>query len=359
MVFLEVKDITVEYRRNEPVINKFNLTVSQGEFISLLGPSGCGKTTFLRTIMGFLHPVSGKILVQGKNFTNIPSHKRNFGIVFQSYALFPHLTVFENVAFGLRMKHLPATEIKRKVRDALTMVGLEELERRFPRQLSGGQAQRVALARALVIEPLLLLLDEPLSNLDAKLRENMRAELRRLQKELGVTTIYVTHDQLEALAFSDRIVLMNQERIEQIGTPKELFFEPANVFVADFMGLSNRFPAIIVSQNKQSVRLEAAGHLLIASSYKGETLSSKAEVTLAVRPSSIQIFTILKEGEENILPGVVISRIFQGDRTVYILRTDLGELTALRSETQTSFEEGESVFVKLKPEDLVVLTERK
>jgi len=359
MVFLKVKDITVEYRRNEPVIHKFNLTVSKGEFISLLGPSGSGKTTLLRTIMGFLQPISGKILVQGKNFTNIPSYKRNFGIVFQSYALFPHLTVFENVAFGLRMRHLPSIEIKRRVGDALTMVSLEELEGRFPRQLSGGQAQRVALARALVIEPLLLLLDEPLSNLDAKLRENMRVELRKLQKELGVTTIYVTHDQLEALAFSDRIVLMNQERIEQIGTPKELFFEPINVFVADFMGLSNRFPAIIVSQNKQFVHFEATGHHLITSSYKGQTLSSKAEVALAIRPSSVQLFAIVREGEENILQGVVISKIFQGDRTVYILRTDLGELTALRSETQASFEEGESVFVKLKPEELVVLTERK
>lgn len=358
MAFLEVKDITVEYRRNEPVLHKFNLTVSKGEFISLLGPSGCGKTTFLRTIMGFLRPVSGKILVQGKNFTEIPSHKRNFGIVFQSYALFPHLTVFENVAFGLRMRHLPATEIKMRVGDTLAMVSLEELEGRFPRQLSGGQAQRVALARALVIEPLLLLLDEPLSNLDAKLRESMRAELRRLQKELGVTTVYVTHDQLEALAFSDRIALINQERIEQIGTPKELYFEPTNVFVADFMGLSNRFPAIIVSQDEQFVHLEAAGLHLIAS-HKGRALSSKAEVTLAVRPTSAKLSAIVREGEENVFPGIVISRIFQGDRTVYILRTDLGEVTALRSETQASFEEGESVFVKLKPEELVVLIERK
>lgn len=354
MAFLEIKDITVWYRRNVPVLQNLDLDVSQGEFLSILGPSGCGKTTLLRTIMGFLHPVSGKILVQGKDFTDIPPYKRNFGIVFQSYALFPHLTVFENVAFGLRIRRMPTAEIKRRVESALAMVNLTGLEERLPRQLSGGQAQRVALARALVIEPTILLLDEPLSNLDAKLRESMRAELHRLQRNLGVTTIYVTHDQLEALALSDRIALMNQGRIEQIGTPKELYSEPKNVFVADFMGFSNRFLARVISQDEQFVQLKAAGFHLIAPR-KGRIFSPDAEVTLAIRPSALQLSKTVALGKKNIIPGFIVSRIFQGDRTIYILKTDLGEMTALQSETQASFEEGEVVFITLEVEHLVVL----
>ena len=215
------------------------LKAREGEFLTLLGPSGCGKTTTLRIIAGFERPDSGEVLFNGRAVNDIPPYERNIGIVFQDYALFPHMTVFKNVAFGLEMKKLPRQEIEKKVRWALELVGLGGLENRYPEQLSGGQQQRVALARALVIEPELLLLDEPLSNLDAKIRERLRGEVRRIQKELGITTIYVTHDQEEAMAISDRIALMNIGVIEQVGKPLELYYRPRTEFVARFLGLSN------------------------------------------------------------------------------------------------------------------------
>ncbi|MBP1911028.1 ABC transporter ATP-binding protein [Thermococcus stetteri] len=215
------------------------LEVKSGELMTLLGPSGCGKTTTLRIIAGLEKPDSGRVFFDGTDVTNLEPGKRNIGIVFQDYALFPHMKVFENVAFGLEMRKLPREEIKRKVEWALELVGLGGFENRYPEQLSGGQQQRVALARALVIEPQVLLLDEPLSNLDAKIRERLRGEIRRIQKELGITTVYVTHDQEEAMAVSDRIAVMNSGRIEQIGTPLELYYHPKTEFVAKFLGLSN------------------------------------------------------------------------------------------------------------------------
>lgn len=215
------------------------LEVESGEMMTLLGPSGCGKTTTLRIIAGLEKPDSGRVFFDETDVTNLEPGKRNIGIVFQDYALFPHMTVFENVAFGLEMRKLPRDEIKKKVEWALELVGLKGFENRYPEQLSGGQQQRVALARALVIEPQVLLLDEPLSNLDAKIRERLRGEIRRIQKELGITTIYVTHDQEEAMAVSDRIAVMNSGRIEGIGKPLELYYHPKTEFVAKFLGLSN------------------------------------------------------------------------------------------------------------------------
>ncbi|ASI98292.1 ABC transporter ATP-binding protein [Thermococcus celer] len=215
------------------------LRVKDGEFLTLLGPSGCGKTTTLRIIAGFEKPDGGEVLFDGRPVNDLAPYERGIGIVFQDYALFPHMTVFRNVAFGLEMKGLPKEEIKRKVGRALKLVGLEGLENRYPEQLSGGQQQRVALARALVVEPDLLLLDEPLSNLDAKIRERLRGEIRRIQRELGITTIYVTHDQEEAMAISDRIAVMNVGRVEQVGKPLELYYHPRTEFVARFLGLSN------------------------------------------------------------------------------------------------------------------------
>ncbi|ASJ06485.1 ABC transporter ATP-binding protein [Thermococcus pacificus] len=215
------------------------LKVKDGEFLTLLGPSGCGKTTTLRMIAGFERPDRGEILFDGKPVNDLPPYERGIGIVFQDYALFPHMTVFKNIAFGLEMKRLPKPEIERKVRWALELVGLTGFENRYPEQLSGGQQQRVALARALVVEPEVLLLDEPLSNLDAKIRERLRGEIKRIQRELGITTIYVTHDQEEAMAVSDRIAVMNVGRVEQVGKPLELYYRPKTEFVARFLGLSN------------------------------------------------------------------------------------------------------------------------
>ncbi|NJE86070.1 ABC transporter ATP-binding protein [Thermococcus sp. CX2] len=237
MVRVELKNIIKAWENFRLEIGY--LEAKDGEFLTLLGPSGCGKTTTLRMIAGFEKPDKGEILFDGNVVNELPPYERNIGIVFQDYALFPHLTVFDNIAFGLEMKRLPRNEIERKVRWALELVGLEGLENRYPEQLSGGQQQRVALARALVIEPEVLLLDEPLSNLDAKIRERLRGEIKRIQRELGITTIYVTHDQEEAMAISDRIAVMNVGHVEQVGKPLELYYRPKTEFVARFLGLSN------------------------------------------------------------------------------------------------------------------------
>lgn len=236
MVSVELRGVSKRWDNFELQVD---LSARDGEFLTLLGPSGCGKTTTLRIIAGLERPDSGRVFFDGKDVTDLEPYERNIGIVFQDYALFPHMTVFKNVAFGLEMRKVSKVEIERKVRWALELVGLEGFENRYPEQLSGGQQQRVALARALVVEPEVLLLDEPLSNLDAKIRERLRAEIRRIQRELGITTIYVTHDQEEAMAVSDRIAVMNVGRVEQIGEPLELYYHPKTEFVARFLGISN------------------------------------------------------------------------------------------------------------------------
>ncbi|MFN8590587.1 MAG: ATP-binding cassette domain-containing protein, partial [Thermomicrobiales bacterium] len=222
---VRARGITKRYEQ-AVAVDDLTLEVHRGEFLTFLGPSGCGKTTTLRMIAGFVEPDEGTITIMGEDMTDRPPHKRNLGMVFQSYALFPHMTVFDNVAFGLKMRKLPGSEVKQRVEQALGLVRLGEMQRRYPRQLSGGQQQRVALARAIVIEPYLLLLDEPLSNLDAKLRKAMQVELRELQQRLGITAIYVTHDQEEAMTVSDRIAVMDRGRIVQIGTPSEVYRRP-------------------------------------------------------------------------------------------------------------------------------------
>ncbi len=237
MVSVELRNVEKRWEDFRLKIN--HLKARDGEFLTLLGPSGCGKTTTLRMIAGFERPERGEILFDGVRMNEIPPYERGIGIVFQDYALFPHMTVFKNVAFGLEMKGIPKGEVNRRVKRALELVGLRGLEGRYPEQLSGGQQQRVALARALVVEPEVLLLDEPLSNLDAKIREKLRGEIRRVQRELGITTIYVTHDQEEAMAISDRIAVMNVGTVEQVGNALELYYHPKTEFVARFLGLSN------------------------------------------------------------------------------------------------------------------------
>jgi putative spermidine/putrescine transport system ATP-binding protein len=235
----------------------------KGEFVTLLGPSGCGKTTTLRVIAGFETPTEGDIRINGASVSRLPSWRRDFGVVFQSYALFPYMTAFHNIAFGLKMRRRPKDETRRRVEAALAMVGLAGYGERYPRQMSGGQRQRVALARALVIEPQLLLLDEPLSNLDARLRAEMRLELKRIQRESGVTTIFVTHDQEEAFSLSDRIVLMEAGRVRQIGAPRQVWTAPNSVFVADFIGVENLFAGQLSrKRGRAEVRLESGGILL-------------------------------------------------------------------------------------------------
>ena len=250
---------------NQTVVDDLNLVVHSGEMVSLLGPSGCGKTTTLRMIAGLEQPTSGSITLDGRELTTVPPHKRNVGLVFQNYALFPHLNVFDNVAFGLRRHKVPKNEIGPRVKEALKTVQLEGFEKRMPSQLSGGQQQRVALARTLVLQPRLVLFDEPLSNLDAKLRSQLRVEIRKLQQKFGFTGIFVTHDQEEAMVLSDRIAVMNRGRIAQIGTPRQIYTQPADPFVADFVGESNLLPVErVVAEEGQWKLTIAGGHLVAA-----------------------------------------------------------------------------------------------
>ena len=276
-------------------VRDVSLHVGDGEFVVLLGPSGCGKTTTLRMIAGFVTPTAGRVHLNGREITALPPWKRNAGIVFQSYALFPHLTVAENVAFGLEMRNLPKPEIAPQVAEALRMVRLGGLGDRLPRQLSGGQQQRVALARALAIRPDVLLLDEPLSNLDAKLRETVRIEIRELQRQLGITTVMVTHDQEEALIMADRLVVMSDGEVRQVGTQRELYEHPANRFVAGFVGRSNFLAGMVVGPG----RFETAGGLAIACAG-----GASGPAVVALRPERVALGPAAA-GLENRLAGTV------------------------------------------------------
>ncbi|HEY3249447.1 MAG TPA: ABC transporter ATP-binding protein [bacterium] len=305
-------------------VDGVSLTAVSGEMLSLLGPSGCGKTTTLLCIAGLERPDGGRILAAGQVLTDadrgifLTPEARNLGMVFQSYALWPHMTVFDNVAYGLRTRGVGPAEIRRRVDEVLQLVQLEGLGGRFPHQLSGGQQQRVALARALVYEPRILLLDEPLSNLDAKLRDQARIWLRELQQRLKITAIYVTHDQVEALSLSDRIAVMSRGRIAQLGTPREIYEHPADAFVADFIGQATFLHAQVVAQDADRVRvkLDNGQHLVV---HSARTWAAGASVLLAIRPERVQL---ADAQEENILSGRVRSHMYLGARHHYIIDAD-------------------------------------
>lgn len=270
-------------------VDGVNIEIEKGEFITLLGPSGCGKTTTLRLIAGFEFPTDGRIVLENEEISEIPPNKRDMAMVFQSYAIFPHLNVFENIAYGLKIKRLGRQEIKQRVAQVLTMTELTGLENRAPNQLSGGQQQRVALARALVMEPKVLLFDEPLSNLDAKLRVQMRTEIRRIQQSFGITSIYVTHDQDEAMALSDRIVVMLNGRIQQMDTAIEIYRRPANKFVADFIGQANFLPVQIVSKTEESYLVKLYESNLSVPKNSRHPFSNGDNALLMLRPESVQL----------------------------------------------------------------------
>ncbi|WP_024821645.1 MULTISPECIES: ABC transporter ATP-binding protein [Aminobacterium] len=294
-------------------VNHVSLHVKEGELVTLLGPSGCGKTTLLRMIAGFEDPTEGDIFFGTKRVNDVAPNHRNATMVFQSYAIFPHLNVYENIAFGLRLKGQSDQEVEKRMRQVLDLVGLAELERRQPNQLSGGQQQRVALARAIIMEPQLLLFDEPLSNLDAKLREQMRIEIRSLQKRLGITSVYVTHDQAEAMSISDRVVVMNQGKIEQVGTPQDLYAKPANIFVAAFIGKVNFIPATVLDENTVQIG-NSAVHIksVPPQSRQGE------KVLATVRPEGI----FLRRDTAGDGNGVVVRRTFLGTIIEYEIKTN-------------------------------------
>lgn len=303
---------------NVQAVERVDLAIESGEFFSLLGPSGCGKTTTLRMIAGFEEPTSGQVLLYGENMVGVPPNKRDMNMVFQSYALFPHMTVFDNVAFGLRRRNVDKSEIDKRVGEMLELVDLTGRERRRPREMSGGQQQRVALARALVNHPRALLLDEPLGALDLKLRQAMQSELKRIQREVGITFVYVTHDQGEALTMSDRIAVMNAGKVEQLGTPREVYEQPSSRFVADFIGVSNILTAKADRVVDGDAVVELGGDERLVVPLRGE--QADGELCLTVRPEKIRIATEPSD-QDCRLRGRLDEIVYQGTFTAYVVTT--------------------------------------
>jgi spermidine/putrescine transport system ATP-binding protein len=336
-------------------VDGIDVLINAGEFFSLLGPSGCGKTTTLRMIAGFERPSAGEILLDGGDVASVPPHERNVHTVFQNYALFPHLNVFDNIAFGLRRHRVPKAEIRKRVEESLHLVELHGLATRRPQQLSGGQQQRVALARALVLRPAVLLLDEPLGALDAKIRKQLRLELKSLQEEVGITFVFVTHDQEEALSMSDRLAVMNAGRIEQTGTPSEVYENPATVFVADFLGVSNLMDAETVGWAPRECTVRIGDFSLRAAC--GDT-SARGAVKIVARPERVRL---LDHGapEENCLPGMVERTVYVGASLQVMVRLATGASIQV-SVTNTgasaeAFGQGTPVAVQIPPDALRVL----
>jgi len=305
-------------------VDRFSLEVGKGEFLSFLGPSGCGKTTVLRLIAGYEALDGGDILIRGRSTRGVPPHRRNVGMVFQNYALFPHLTVFDNVGFGLVERRMARDVIRAKVRAALELVHLGHLEDRYPSQLSGGQQQRVALARALVIEPELLLLDEPLSNLDAQLREEMRVEIKELQAKLGITTVFVTHDQVEALTLSSRIVVMRQGRAAQLGTPEQVYAAPRSRFAFEFLGGTNILEGRIVEQRGDELAFETGSGLRILGRRRPEQAADLR--LLGVRPEAIRVVADGAADAPNTAAGQVRSVLYRGWTREIVVQLRSGEV---------------------------------
>jgi len=321
-------------------VDQLSLTVGRGELVALLGPSGCGKTTTLQMIAGFQPPTSGSIALEGNDLAAVKPAQRGLGIVFQSYALFPHMTAAENVAFGLEMQGIARAERDRRVAQTLALVGLAALADRFPRRMSGGQQQRVALARALVIQPRILLLDEPLSNLDAKLREDMQIELRQIQRTVGTTTLLVTHDQSEAMALADRIVVMNQGRAEQIAPPHEVYERPATAFVASFLGRTN---ILQLCADADGVQI-GDGRWPVA--------TTAGPATASIRPEKI---LFAPSAQRNAVSGVVKTRIFQGNHWLYQVDTPTGLMIVIRQNTGEAVpSEGDAVHLTWRSEDMML-----
>lgn len=338
---IELRHISKVYSDNGfKAVDDFNLEVKRGEFVTFLGPSGCGKTTTLRMIAGFEMPTSGEILLNGEDISQLPANKRPINTVFQRYALFPHMNIYDNIAFGLKLKKLPKEEIRKKVKKVLDMVDLEGFENRKISTLSGGQQQRIAIARALVNEPEILMLDEPLGALDLKMRQEMQIELKHMHDELGITFIYVTHDQEEALTMSDKIVVLSEGRIQQIGTPEDIYNEPQNAFVADFIGESNIFKGIMTGHMK--VRF-CGGEFIGMDDVPEGTL-----VDVVVRPEDV----IITKPEDGIIEGEVVSVIFKGMH--YEVTVESGKYEMVIRTTKC-YSVGERIGMKLEPDGIHIM----
>ncbi|MDC3099189.1 ABC transporter ATP-binding protein [Candidatus Pelagibacter sp.] len=347
----EVKFENITKKFNETVaVDNISCSFEAGTLTTLLGPSGCGKTTSLRIIAGLERATSGKILVDDEDVTILPATDRDVSMVFQSYALFPHMSVIENVSYGLKMVNVKKEEYIEKALETLKLVNLEGYENRMPSELSGGQQQRVAVARAIVLKPKVLLFDEPLSNLDAKLRRQVREDIREIQQKLGVTTIYVTHDQEEALAISDKVIVMNKAVIAQEGSPKDLYNFPKNKFVANFIGDANVVKAEIVNKQSDTYELKLAEMNIKIESDK----DLKNSVSVALRPEKIKIETT---NYENCIHASVNNASFVGNSYQYILNSKIGKLYVVSGETSNPFKLGEEVFLCLDEKDVKVLND--
>ena len=326
---VELRGVTKRYGEHA-ALDEFSLQVCRGEFLTLLGPSGSGKTTILRLVAGFEEPQAGEIFIEGKDAARLPPYRRNVNTVFQHFALFPHLSVFQNVAFGLEQKKLRRDEVRRRVRNVLELVELPGKEDRSTNQLSGGEKQRVALARALVLEPAVLLLDEPLGALDEKLRKQMQVELKRLHARLGITFIFVTHDQQEALVMSDRVAVLHRGHLEQLGTGEEIYARPRTRFVAEFMGVENFLDTQCVARDGDACRLETLTGLTLWTDASAAVVEG-ARATIAVRPESLRITLASPEPKPaNLLAGQVVETIFEGGSRRWIVQISTGERLVAR-----------------------------
>ncbi|MFI6319535.1 ABC transporter ATP-binding protein [Nonomuraea sp. NPDC050556] len=347
---IQLDGVVKEYVSHGEVVQAVKgvtLDIAEGEFFSLLGPSGCGKTTTMRMIAGFEEPTRGAVRLYGKDVTDVPPNKRDVNMVFQSYALFPHMSVWDNVAFGLKQKKVPTAEIRQRVTEMLEIVALTGREKRRPREMSGGQQQRVALARALVNHPRALLLDEPLGALDLKLRQAMQLELKRIQREVGITFVYVTHDQSEALTMSDRIAVMNDGLVDQLATPREIYEQPASTFVAGFIGTSN----LIAGTATEGVLKISGGRVLVP--------GHDGEVTVTVRPEKIAIWTEEQPGDLSSVRGTVTEVVYLGTYNNYtVCLADGAEITVFQQnavDATTTAERGDSVWLSWRPQHSYVI----
>jgi len=343
-VIISLKDISVAFD-GEPVLKDLNLTIKDGEFVTLLGPSGCGKTTTLRIIAGFQEPDAGEVIFEDKCINGVPAHERQVNTIFQRYALFPHLNVYDNVAFGLRLKKMPESDIKKKVEEMLELVDLKGFNRRSIDSLSGGQQQRIAIARALAVDPRVLLLDEPLGALDLKLRKDMQVELKNIQQRLGITFIYVTHDQEEALSMSDTIVVMDKGEIQHIGTPLDIYNEPKNAFVADFIGESNILDGVM----KKDFKIQFSGHVFdcVDKGFKEDEL-----VDVVIRPEDVDITTV----KDGMISGVVTNVTFKGVH--YEIIVDVGGFKWMIQTTDYA-KVGKKIGLIIKPDEIHVMKKSK
>lgn len=335
--------------KNFYAVHDTTLDIEPGTFVTLLGPSGCGKTTTLRMIAGFESPDEGEIYLGGEAINSLTPNKRDTAMVFQNYALLPHYNVFDNVAYGLKIRKLPKEEIRERVLNILKLVEMEGMESRMTNQLSGGQQQRVALARALVLEPGVLLFDEPLSNLDAKLRVTMRTEIRKIQQKVGITAIYVTHDQSEAMSISDKIIIMSKGKVEQIGTPREIYYHPNSKFVADFIGEANFLDAQVLSENGEKARIRVAGEEIEVNNFAHARAGDKSE--LVIRPE------VAKLSETGVLEGTVTLSTFMGSYQYYQMLVDGMEIqiTDYNPVNRRIYEVGEKAFLEFDPRGVYIL----